>query len=174
VPLARGWFRQNDFPQNRLLYDGDDLARRTYLAWLRSLGIRYVVLTDAAPDYSAVAEARLLRSGRSGLAPVLRSRHVTVFAVPSPRPLITGPAPARVVGLAESRLTVHVAAAGTYRLAIRYSPYWMASSGCLDPGTDSMILLRTPSDGDVRLTFHVNARRAFAALAGQHPQTCKG
>jgi hypothetical protein len=172
IPVARGWFRQNDFPQNKILYSDDELAAKAYLGWLRSLGVRYVVLTDAPPDYSARAEAALLRGGRSGLTQVLRTPHVSVYAVPSPRPLITGPAPARVVALTETRVTVHVGAPGRYRLAVRYSPYWSASTGCLDPGKDSMIRLQSPQAGNVRLNFHVNARRAFAAFAGQHPQTC--
>jgi hypothetical protein len=172
VPLARGWFRQNDFPQNRVLYADDGLARSTYLRWLRSLGIRYVVLTDAPPDYSARNEAKLLRSGRSGLRRVLATMHLSIYEVPSPRPLITGPAAASVIGLTETQVTIRAAAAGTYRLAIRYSPYWLASSGCLDPGEDSMIRLWIPSRGTVKLSIHVNARRALDAFAGNHPQTC--
>ena len=173
IPLARGWFRQNDFPQNRVLYDDERLAPGAYLAWLRSLAIRYVVLTDAPVDYSARQEAELLRSGRSRLEPVFRSTHITIYSVPSPRPLVTGPAPATVVELTQTRLTLRVDGAGTYRVAIRYSPYWMASTGCLDPGRDSMIRLRTSGAREIRLRFHVNARRAFAALAGRHPQSCK-
>jgi hypothetical protein len=172
IPLARGWFRQNDFPQNRLLYDDDALARGAYLSWLRSLGVRYVVLTDAPADYSARHESALLRSGHSGLAQVFQQAHIRVFAVPSPEPLITGPAAARVVQLTQTRLTVRVAAPGQYRLAVRYSPYWMASSGCLDPGSDSMIRLRAPAAGDIALTFQVNAGRALEAFAGERPQTC--
>jgi hypothetical protein len=172
IPLARGWFRQNDFPQNRVLYKDDELPDAAYLRWLRSLGVRYVVLTDAPPDYSARGEASLLRSGRSGLTRVMRARHLSVYEVPAPRKLITGPAPARVVALTQTRVSVKVAARGTYRLAIRYSPYWSASSGCLDPGKDSMIRLQAPAPGLVGLTFRVNARRAFAALQGQRPQTC--
>ena len=174
VPLARGWFRQNDFPQNELLYGDDALRRGAYLGWLRSLGVRYVVLPDARLDYSSRHEAQLLRSGRSRLIPVMRSAHLTIYEVPSPRPLITGLAAARVVQLTQSRVDVNVAAAGTYRLAIRYSPYWNASTGCLDPGLDGMIRLRVPAAGNVELRFHVNARRAFAAFAGQRPQTCAG
>jgi hypothetical protein len=172
VPLARGWFRQNDFPQNRLLYSDDELPRGAYLAWLRSLGIRYVVLTDAPTDYSARGEATLLRSGRSGLPIVMKTEHVTIYEVPAPRPLITGPGAAKVVALTETRVTVRAAEPGTYRLAIRYSPYWMASSGCLDPGRDSMIRLRLSEPGTVRLSFHFNARRALAAFAGRRPQSC--
>ena len=62
----RGWYRQNDFPQNELLYDRT-LAARAYESWLRGLGVRYVVLSDAPPDYSSRGEAALIRSGRSGL-----------------------------------------------------------------------------------------------------------
>ena len=142
------------------------------MSWLRSLGVRYVVLTDAPPDYSARAEAKLLQSGRSGLTRVLKTRHLSVYAVPSPRPLITGPGRASVVALTETQVTVQAAEAGTYRLAIRYSPYWMASTGCLDPGRDSMIRLRIPAPGLVELSIHVSARRALDAFAGQRPQTC--
>ena len=172
VPLARGWFRQNDFPQNRLLYSDDELPRGAYLAWLRSLGIRYVVLTDAPTDYSARGEATLLRSGHSGLPIVMKTEHVAIYEVPAPRPLITGPGTAKVVALTETRVTVRAAEPGTYRLAIRYSPYWMASSGCLDPGQDSMIRLRLSEPGTVRLSFHFNARRALMAFAGRRPQSC--
>ncbi len=171
VPLARGWFRQNDFPQNRVLYD-DELARRGYLRWLHSLGIRYVVLTDAPTDYSSRLEAALLRSGRSGLTLAMQTAHIRIYAVPSPRPLVTGPGTARVIDLTQTKLAVRVDEPGTYRVAIRYSPYWMASTGCLDPGKDSMIRLRAPGAGVIELRFHVNARRAFAAFAGRHPQAC--
>jgi hypothetical protein len=54
-PLARGWFRQDDFPQNEVLYD--DLGPKTYLDWLRGLGVEYVVLSDSPVDYSARGEA---------------------------------------------------------------------------------------------------------------------
>jgi hypothetical protein len=99
IPIVRGWFRQDDFPQNRVLYHHPD--SHAYLRWLRGLGVRYVVLTDAPPDYSSQAESALLRSGRSGLAVVLRTPQLTVYAVPSPRPIINGPASARVAALTE-------------------------------------------------------------------------
>jgi hypothetical protein len=35
-----------------------------------------------------------------------------------------------------------------------------------------MISLRLPTAGTVELNFHVNARRALAAFAGERPQTC--
>ncbi len=84
IPLARGGYRQDDFPQNKLLYD--ELGRGAYLRWLRGLGVRYVVLTTAPPDYSARGEARLLQGGRSGLRPVFHTARMTIYVVPQPRP----------------------------------------------------------------------------------------
>ena len=102
IPLARGWYRQDDFPQNAILYG--TVGRRAYLAWLRRLAVRYVVLSDASTDYSATAEAQLLRSGRSGLRPVFRSRHLVVYAVPSPAPIIRPSGAARVLEITRSGL----------------------------------------------------------------------
>ena len=36
IPIVRGWYRQNDFPQNELLYDKTLAAPATYEAWLRA------------------------------------------------------------------------------------------------------------------------------------------
>jgi hypothetical protein len=95
IPIARGWFRQDDFPENAILYG--DLTARSYRRWLDRLAVRYVVLTDAPLDYSARREAALLRSGRSGLQVVYRYRHGTVYSVAAPRPLVEDPNRAFVV-----------------------------------------------------------------------------
>ena len=97
IPIARGWFRQDDFPRNDLLYA--KLDRTRYVAWLRSLGVRYVVLPDAPLDYSAKEEAALITGGTSSLIPVFRSSHTTIYAVPSPRPIVTGPGRADVLAV---------------------------------------------------------------------------
>ncbi|PWU20337.1 MAG: hypothetical protein C5B48_12640 [Candidatus Rokuibacteriota bacterium] len=170
IPLTRGWFRQDDFPQNEALYD--HLSSTRYLRWLRSLGVRYVVLTDSKPDYSAKSEVALLQSGSSGLRPVVRSASLTVFSVPAPRRIVTGPAPARVLKLSEGGLVVRIEAAGSYRVAVRYSPYWHASTGCVAPRADGMTTLRTSGPGIVSLDFSVNADRALSVLGGGSGSTC--
>ena len=91
IPITRGWFRQDDFPATRCLYR-DEVGARSWIRWLRQMAVRYVVLPDAPLDYSAAEEAQLLRNGRTGLRPVFRSAHTTVYAVPAPRKLVTGPA----------------------------------------------------------------------------------
>jgi hypothetical protein len=171
IPLARGDYRQSDFPQNAVLYD--ELGPAGYLEWLRGLGVGYVVLTNAPPDYSARDEAALLRSGRSGLRPVLRTKNLTVLAVPQPRPILTGPEPARVLRLTASRIVIRLPRAGSYRLAVRYSPYWHAEGVCLVRREDGMTTIVTPHGGRLELAFRVNAARALAAaVVGQRSSIC--
>ena len=166
IPLARGWYRQDDFPQNKVLYD-DELGPRVYLRWLRSLGVRYVVLPHAAADYSSRAEAALVRRR---LRPVFRTKNVTIYAVPKPQRMITGPGPAALTSLAESRIGVRVDRGGTYRIAVRWSPYWRTSTGCLSKGRDGMLRLTTHAPRIARLSFVVDAKRALDELAGEQPR----
>jgi hypothetical protein len=170
IPLTRGWFRQDDFPQNEILYD--KLDGPTYIHWLRSLGVRYVVLTDAPVDYSAKQEALLIRSGHSGLVPVLRRPHMTIYSVPKARPIVTGPGKAELVELAQTHILLRLGSAGRYRLAIRYSPYWTTVGACVSRGEDGMIRLDSFGRGRVLLQFKVKAGRALAAMVGAGPRDC--
>jgi hypothetical protein len=167
IPLARGWFRQDDFPQNEVLYD--KLGARAYLHWLHSLGIRYVVLSDAPTDYSSRAEALLLRSGRSGLKPVFFTNDLTVYAVPHPQAIVTGPGHPVITSLTGSHVQVVVHRGGSYRIAVRWSPYWRASHGCLSQGKDGLLRLRTRIARTVLLTFRIDVVHAFDQLAGERP-----
>jgi hypothetical protein len=168
IPLARGWFRQDDFPVNAVLYS--KLGPAAYLRWLRSLGVAYVVLADVPPDYSAQAEAKLVESGRVGLQPVYRTRTMTIYAVPAPRPIVTGPGSPHLLTLRDEQLRLHVTQGGTYRIAVRWSPYWRASDGCLSSGKDGMLRLRTRAARTVGIVFRVDADRALEALTGTHPE----
>ena len=163
IPLARGWFRQDDFPQNQLLYR--ELGTRAYLQWLHSLGVRYVVLAHTAPDYSARGEARLVRR----FPAVYRSGPVTIYAVPHPRPIARG-----LLSLGESRIRIAVDRPGTVRIAVRYSPYWHASDGCLHEGEDGMLRLTNRRARVVAIVFDVSATRALDALAGARPRCTLG
>jgi hypothetical protein len=78
TPIARGWERQLDRERNALFYEGR-LTPERYRRWLRSKGVRYVVLPDAELDYSARAEARLVARI---LREVRRTRHLKVYEAP--------------------------------------------------------------------------------------------
>jgi hypothetical protein len=171
IPLARGWHRQDDFPANEVLYGR--LGRHTYLAWLHSLAVRYVVLTDAAPDYSSRAEAALLESGRSGLRPVFHASHLTIYEVPSAQPLVTGPGPSRVTKLTERKISIVVAQPGSYRIAVRYSPYWQTSHGCIDKGQDEMLRLNATRAGSVVLNFDFEASRLLQPFGAPPAAGCQ-
>jgi hypothetical protein len=170
IPLARGWYRQDDFPANAILYG--QLTRARYIAWLRRLGVSYVVLSSAQPDYSALGEARLLRSGTSGLRVALRMPQLTVFAVPNPSGILSGSPGARLVTLSQTRLVLWIAQPGRYRLAVRYSPYWRVSSGCVVSRPDGMTEVLASRRGLMALSFHVDAGQALATFAGRSDQIC--
>jgi hypothetical protein len=168
IPLARGWFRQDDFPQNRILYS--PLGPRAYQAWLRRLGVRFVVLTGGRPDYSSRGEAALLASGRSGLTPVLYSPDVTIYRVPRPRALVSGPA--RVLELSQSRISLVLSRRGRYRIAFRFSPYWHPSAGCVLKRPDGMMMLVAPRGGLVTVRFDVGVEGALREMRGHHSISC--
>jgi hypothetical protein len=171
IPLARGGYRQDDFPQNKVLYG--ELGPDAYRAWLRGLGVRYVVLTAAPPDYSARGEAALLRGGRSGLRRVFATSRLAVFEVPRPRPILTGPAGGRVLRLTATRVLLDLPRAGEYRLAVRFSPYWDAKGACLIRREDGMTTVAAPRPGRLLLSFHVGAASALAtAVVGERSRVC--
>ena len=166
IPLTRGWFRQDDFPQNEVLYD--NLTGASYRAWLRSLGVRYVLLTDAPTDYSSKQEALLIRNGRSGLIPVHNTQHITIFQVPSPRPIVTGQGPAKMLRLGQTQMVLQVGSPGHYRVAVRYSPYWSTKNdtGCVSKGEDGMLRVDAQRRGRIVLQFKPKPTRVLAAMVG--------
>ena len=87
--IPRGWYRQNDFPTNGVLYDRT-LSAVAYQRWLRLMGVRYVFLPiHAELDPSAKAEAELLRSGHSGLREISISKNFRAFELPDATPMLT-------------------------------------------------------------------------------------
>jgi hypothetical protein len=139
-PLARGWYRQVDIARNELFYE-EPLEPDAYQEWLRSLGIRYVLLPDTQLGrVGEEREAELLRSGRSGLLELARAGDVTVYELPDPDPVLTGPGNSRLSALDHDRVAGEVDAAGTYRLAVRWTPTWRVKTGsvCVEKAPDGM------------------------------------
>jgi hypothetical protein len=165
IPIVRGWYRQSDYPQNELLYD-PKLAVKPYESWLRRMGVRYVLLSDAPADYSSHAEAALIRSGRTNLRLVYWTAHLLVYELPTAKPVIVGPAAATVLWMYPSRIVAVVDAPGTYKVKVRWSPYWRASSGCVSKTPDGMTRLSVPHAGLVELGFRLSVGRSLQTLAG--------
>jgi hypothetical protein len=168
IPLVRGWFRQEDFPQNRVLYG--PLGPAAYVRWLRAMGVRYVVLTSRPPDYSSRDEARLLASGRTHLRVAYATPNVKIFAVPDPRPLVSPPARVRKLGY--TTIALVVPRPGAYRVAVTYTPYWESPTACLSRGPDGMTRLVVRHPGLVLLRFAVTPERALETIAGRDGEAC--
>jgi hypothetical protein len=77
-----------------------------------------------------------------------------------------------LLALHEARMLVRVTRAGTYRLAVHWSPYWQASAGCLFH-TRGMLRLRTRGSAKVSIVFDVDATSLLNAFARAGP-TCAG
>jgi hypothetical protein len=167
VPLARGWFRQDDFPANQALYD-EPLTPRRYEAWLRRVGVRYVLLPGDPLDYSAENEAALLRSGASGLRLVSRVGGWTIYELPRATPIATPADGIEVLSLTSRSITVRAARPGIYRLRLRYTPYWRVERGaaCAAPREPWGTELRVARAGVVRLSFDVELRTFVGAVLG--------
>ncbi|HEY0387273.1 MAG TPA: hypothetical protein VGC71_02415 [Gaiellales bacterium] len=175
IPLARGWFRQEDFPQNGSLYN-EHMTAAGFQTWLRSVGVRYVLLPDAPLDYSSVREASLLRSGRSGLVIAGRTRHWTFYELPDPTPIVTAPAgrSARLTYLGQERIVIEVSGPGRYVARIRYSPYRHAlpASACLSRTRNGMTLITAHMPGFVQMDIDTDPAAVAANAANGQSARC--
>jgi hypothetical protein len=155
--LARGWERQLDIEDNHLFYAGT-LTPAAYHAWLRRLAVRFVAVTDTAPDVSARQEVRLINRGLPFLRPVLRTRTFRVYAVRDALPIVQGPA--TLTGLGPNSITLRAARAAPLLVRVRFTPYWKLGegSGCVAPDGDfTKLSLRRP--GPVKLVIDFSLGR---------------
>jgi hypothetical protein len=155
--ITRGWYRQLDFPQNAVLYE-DPLEPAAYRGWLRRLGVRYVLLPAAELGRkSEEREAALLRSGRSGLRPVGVLAGWRIYELSGARGILPG---GRITELSHERLAGSLPAAGAYRLAVRFTPYWKVRRGalCLAESSDGMTEVRARRPGPFVLEISFGGR----------------
>ena len=159
--IPRGWYRQNDFPTNGVLYDRT-LSAGAYQRWLRLMGVRYVFLpVNAQLDPSAQGRGRAAaqRSQRPARdldleeLPRLRAagRHAAADARRGPpgRACARGRARACCARRASSSGS-RCRRPGTYLLRVHYSPYWRVddpAAACVEPGPHGMTQLRVVDPG---------------------------
>ena len=169
VNLARGWNRQADVVRNPLFYrtqspfDGAD-----YEQWLRRWAVRFVVLPVSTPDYAALREAHLVRSGLPFLHEVWSDPTWTLYEFDSPAPMVSAPATLRYWDA--TGMTIDMPEAGSVVLRIAWSP-WLAlvddqgrkvppavdGDSCLDPQPATAarpvqwVVLRAATPGTYRI-----------------------
>jgi len=165
--LARGWYRQLDVVDNPALY-AKRLGAASYRQWLRETAVEYVLLPSTRLDFvAAPQEARLLRSGASGLVVAYRSRDWTIYRLPNPTPILTGPGRARVLVFGHTTIDATVSAPGTYLLRNHYIPFWEASSGvCVHRAPGHMTFLDIAAPGPVSLTVAPTGEAMLLAASG--------
>jgi hypothetical protein len=171
--LARGWYRQLDLARNAELYR-EELAPAEYRGWLRSLGVRFVLLPDVPLDrLGADPQASLLHSGRSSLHEVWQGSGWRIFELPAATPILTGPGAARLSAVGHDRIAGAVDAPGDYRLRVRYTRFWEVRSGrvCIARAADGMTILRAEAAGRFELGIPGGTRLLEAVLGG-HPGGC--
>ena len=173
-PLARGWYRQLDVADNPALYV-HDLDAPAYRHWLRSNAIRYVLLSTTAPlDWDGgPQEERVLRSPRSGLEAVFRSRNWAIYELPHATPLLTGPADPVVTSFGHTAIRGQVFAPGRYLLRAHYSQYLrLSGGGCVSPGPDKMTLLDLTRPERFALSVPGTPDGLVRELFGDEEATC--
>jgi hypothetical protein len=167
LPLARGWYRQLDIAQNPLFYR-EPLEAAAYREWLRSRGIRYVLLPDTGLGrMGEEREAELLRTGAAGLTAVFRSPTGTIYELERPTPILSGPGPARLTLLDHERVVGEVGGRGRYRLAVRWTPWWRVEGGavCVREAADGMTTVVAHAAGTFELGVGIPGRGGCAGAS---------
>jgi hypothetical protein len=152
VPLARGWLRQLDTLDNPIFYASTQLNAASYHRWLLESGVTWIALPDVALDYSAIAEARLLRGGEPYLQPVWHNAHWRVWRVTDSPGLVTGPA--QVTALEPDHVTLEATGAGAAVVRVRYTSMWNVTAGdaCVLPNSGKWTELVIRRPGRIELT----------------------
>ena len=168
LPLARGWERQTDRRLNGVIYE-DSMTPSEYRRWLEKLAVRFVAVPNADLDYSTTRELALIESGQDFLEEVSRTPDWTIYRVDQPGQMVERPA--RLVDLGTDSFSVRSPRAGSFRVAIRWTPYWAVESGpgCVEEGEDGFTRLtfRKPGRIEVEASFRPLARISGEARCGR-------
>jgi hypothetical protein len=157
--ITRGWYRQEDAIHNALFLP-PDYGEGSYVAWLRSMGVRYVLLPHAPLDFTSKGEPPIL-AGSPAFAVAAQLPGWTVYELRRPGPLfapLTGTTGgARVLSLGHRSVRLRVDRPGAYVVKVSWSPFWRlrAGAGRLSRGAGDWIQLRADAAGTFTLQFQV-------------------
>ena len=166
--ITRGWYRQADAIHNDLFYTTYETA--TYIAWLRSMGVKYVFLPHAQVDQWSRREARILR-GTPAFVVVGQPGDWTVYRLQGARPIIVG----LQGGAADIRRFDHqdivftVDRPGRYLVKVSWSPYWELAGGpgSLRRGPGDFTIFETSRAGAYTMRFRVTFGEAVAQIGAK-------
>jgi hypothetical protein len=160
-PLARGWERQLELRRNPLFYGGAPLDARSYESWLRDNGVRWVAVPDAALDFSAYAERRLIEGGLPYLKLRARLPHWRVYENTGAHALAVPQGDARftVTGLTPRGVTLRVDRPGSALVRVRWTPYWRAPGACVERGRGGWTRITARRAGTLRVSARFSLER---------------
>jgi hypothetical protein len=160
VSLARGWEKQLDIRDNRVLLEGG-LTAASYSRWLHEEAVSYVALPDTTLDTSSAQEGRLIKRGLPYLHAVFKSRHWTVYAVKDATPLLEGPG--RLTSLAHNTFALHADRPGRFLVRVRFTPFWTltAGSGHVARAPGGWTYVTADARGELRVAARFSLARAL-------------
>jgi hypothetical protein len=162
VPLARGWERQLDEKANPIFYDGRRLSPAIYHRWLRRNAVRWVALPSAPLDYSAQAEARLVRRGLPYLQLADRPPGWRIYRVRDTEP----PASDGARMLAAGPNGFEVRSSGPTVVRQRFTRYWRATGGCVSRAPGGWTRVDPTQPGPVVVRAHFALSEPTAPSCG--------
>jgi hypothetical protein len=159
VMLARGWERQLDTFRNGLFYEEAPLRADLYEDWLSYVAVSYVALPDAPLDYSANAEAQIVRGRPGYLREIWHTAHWRLFEVLGATPLAQPPSV--LSSLDSDSFTLHASSPGTFKVRLHYTPYWALANGhgCVHRAPGDWTDVQTSAAGSVRVVIDFSLSR---------------
>ena len=160
--ITRGWFRQDDAVHNELFtrhfHEGE------YVAWLRRMGVEFVLLPHVALDPTSTREPTILASSPAFVV-VADEPEWTLYRLVGAEPLVrplsspgaAGGGVATVDDLDTSLVSLRLPAPGVYEVKVSWSPYWSVVEGeaTLARSEDGFVLVRAGAAGPLVLELTV-------------------
>ena len=145
--------------------------------WLRSLGVRYVLLPDAPLDYSSDARGAAAAHRRAPACVIVGSSpHWTFYALPHPTPIVTPPPGRRaeLTYLGQQRVVLWTSGPGQLPGARALQPLPAADSPvgtCVRPAANGMTEVMAQQAGIVQLNIDTDPSPWRPARPTVRPRT---
>jgi hypothetical protein len=163
-PITRGWYRQADAIHNRIFYTG--YGTEGYVAWLRSMGVRYVFCPDDPLDPWSRREPAILGSS-SEFERVERTGSWTIYELRDAEGLVSplDGGSGEVVEYDHLRLRIRVDSPGRFLIKVTSTPFWRLDGlgGTLET-RDRFVVLHAEEAGEATLRFEFDWGVAFRQL----------